>query len=260
MRYDKTRKSLELARALASSAEGLTLNEMCRVTGCERRTVERMRDTIRDVFPQMEEIADHPTKRFHIPKGLDGFFQDPTAEELSDRGVVVTELRDAGATARARSLAELEKKIRAAMHHGRRRMTETDVEALLRAERIAVQAGPRPAEDPAVSLILRQALLGMKMLRFIYHGGSRPGTSRDVVPFGIIFGRMNYLIGADTGTTKAKSRRGAAEQFEVKRQFCDPVGATLSRRRDLRTDASRREYFAIGEAFAADPRSHQCAT
>jgi predicted DNA-binding transcriptional regulator YafY len=133
MRYDKTRKILELARALASSAEGLTLNDMRRVTGCERRTVERMRDTIREVFPQMAEIADHPTKRFHIPKGLDGFFQDPTAEELSDLGVVVAELRDAGAAARAGSLAELDKKIRAAMRHGRRRATETDVEALLRA-------------------------------------------------------------------------------------------------------------------------------
>ena len=56
-------------------------------------------------------------------------------------------------------------------------------------------------------VILRQALLGMKMLRFIYHGGSKPGTSRDVVPFGIIFGRMNYLIGADAGTTKPKHWR-----------------------------------------------------
>jgi predicted DNA-binding transcriptional regulator YafY len=70
-----------------------------------------------------------------------------------------------------------------------------------------VQAGPRPTEDPAVLVILRQALLGMKMLRFVYHGGSRPGTSRDVVPFGIIFGRMNYLIGADAGTTKPKHWR-----------------------------------------------------
>lgn len=207
MRYDKTRNILELARALASSAEGLTLDEMCQVTGCERRTVERMRDTIRAVFPQMEEIPDHPKKRFHIPKGLDGFFQDPTTEELSDLGVMVAELRESGATARAESLAGLEKKIRAAMRHGRRRVTETDVEALLRAERIAVQAGPRPTEDPAVLMVLRRALLEMKLLRFVYHGGSRPGASRDVVPYGIIFGRMNYLIGADAGTTKPKHWR-----------------------------------------------------
>jgi predicted DNA-binding transcriptional regulator YafY len=129
MRYDKTKKILELARALASSAEGLTLHDMCRVTGCERRTVERMRDTIREVFPQMEEIPDHPSKRFHIPKGLDGFFQDPTTDELTCLANVVSEMRASGATARAESLAELEKKIRAAMRHGRRRATETDVEA-----------------------------------------------------------------------------------------------------------------------------------
>jgi len=207
MRYDRTRKILELARALAGSAEGLTLDDMCRVAGCGRRTAERMRDTIREVFPQMEEVHDHPTKRFRIPKGLDGFFQDPTAEELSDLGVVIAELRKAGATARAESLAALEQKVRSAMRHGRRRAMETDVEALLRAELIAVQAGPRPAEDPAVLVNLRHALLASKMLRFVYHGGSRPGTPRDVVPFGIIFGRMNYLIGADAGTTKAKHYR-----------------------------------------------------
>jgi predicted DNA-binding transcriptional regulator YafY len=207
MRFNRTREILALARALASSAEGLTLVDMCGVTGCGRRTVERMRDTIREVFPQMEEIPDHPTKRFRIAGGLDRFFQDPTAEELSDLGVVVGQLRDAGATARARSLTELEKKIRAAMRFGRRNATATDVEALLRAERIAVEPGPRPAEDPDMLMTLREALLGMKTLRFIYHGGSRPGAVRDVAPFGILFGRTNYLIGADAGTEKPKHWR-----------------------------------------------------
>ncbi len=63
MRHDRTRKILELARALASSAEGLTLDDMCRVAGCARRTVERMRDTICDVFPQIEEILDQAPLR-----------------------------------------------------------------------------------------------------------------------------------------------------------------------------------------------------
>jgi predicted DNA-binding transcriptional regulator YafY len=206
MRYGNTRKILKLARALASSAEGLTLDDMCRETASGRRTVERMRDTIREVFPQMEEIPDPPTKRFRIPKGLDGFFQDPTAEEMSDLGIVIGQLRETGATARAASLAELEKKIRSAIRLRRRAMA-TDVEALLRAERIVVQAGPRPAEDPAMLMLIRQALLGMKMLRFVYHGGSRPGATRDVVPFGIIFGGTNYLIGADAGTAKPKHWR-----------------------------------------------------
>ncbi|MBO0752774.1 MAG: WYL domain-containing protein, partial [Bradyrhizobiaceae bacterium] len=117
------------------------------------------------------------------------------------------QLREAGATARAAALAELQRKIRSAMRHGRRRAAATDVEALLRAERIAVQPGPRPAEDPAMLMVLRQGLLGMKTLRFVYRGGSRPGAVREVAPFGIIFGRSNYLIGADSGSTKPKHWR-----------------------------------------------------
>ncbi|TAL79988.1 MAG: WYL domain-containing protein [Beijerinckiaceae bacterium] len=207
MAYEKLTKILELARALASTAEGLTLDEMCREIQCERRTVERMRDAIREVFPQLEEIADHPTKRFRIPGGLDGFFQDPSVEELSDLGVAIAQLRHSGASGRAESLAGLDRKIRAAMRLRGRRAAEVDVEALLRAELIAVRAGPRPQENPEVMTELRKALLGMKLLRFTYRGGTKPGASRRVVPYGIIFGRMNYLIGADAGTVKPKNWR-----------------------------------------------------
>jgi predicted DNA-binding transcriptional regulator YafY len=207
MRYENCKEIIELARAMAGSASGLTLDEMCGLTGENRRTVQRMCDVIRSLFPQLEEIADHPTKRFHIPRGLDSFLQDPTAEELSDLVVAISELRDKGATARAESLATLETKIRSAMRQSRRRATETDVEALQRAEMIIVQAGPRPAEDPAMMKILRGGLLGMKMLRFIYHGGSKLDILREVVPYGIWFGRTNYLIAAEAGSDKPKTWR-----------------------------------------------------
>lgn len=206
MGYKKARELLLLARAMASSAEGLTLEDMCQETGKERRTVERMRDVIIELFPQTEPIFEHPTKRFRIPGGLDGFMQDPTAEELSGLRLVIDDLRRRSADGRADSLASLEKKITGAMRHGKRR-TETDAEALLRAERIAVQAGPRPKEDPDILLALRKALLGMKMLRFTYYGGSTPGSSREVIPYGILFGRMNYLVAADAGTIKPKNFR-----------------------------------------------------
>lgn len=206
MGYEKARDLLLLARAMASSAEGLTLEEMCQETGKERRTVERMRDVIRELFPQTEEIFEHPTKRFRIPGGLDGFLQDPTAGELSDLRLAIGDLQHRRADGRADSLVSLERKITGAMRHGKRR-AETDAEALLRAERIAVQAGPRAKEDPKVLLVLRKALIGMKMLRFTYFKGSTPGTSREVVPYGILFGRMNYLIAADAGTTKPKHFR-----------------------------------------------------
>ena len=46
MRHEKAAALLDLARALAASAEGLTLDEMARAAGVGRRTAERMRDAL----------------------------------------------------------------------------------------------------------------------------------------------------------------------------------------------------------------------
>src|SRR5690349_20205930 len=87
MRHYKTVRLLDLAKALAGSAEGLTLDEMASVLKADRRTAERMRAALRLVFPQMEEVVDGRQKKFRITGGLDGFIQAPTAEELAELGL-----------------------------------------------------------------------------------------------------------------------------------------------------------------------------
>ena len=66
MRHEKASVLLELARRLASSAEGLTLDEMAEAARVGRRTAERMRDALIALFPQMEEVPDGAAKRFRI--------------------------------------------------------------------------------------------------------------------------------------------------------------------------------------------------
>jgi predicted DNA-binding transcriptional regulator YafY len=207
MRHEKAADLLRLARTLASSAEGLTLDEIGQETGKGRRTVERMRDALQEIFPQFEVISEGPTKRFRITGGLGNFFSSPTTEELLELNKTIAELRERNATTRAQTLQDLEKKISAAMRRSVLNKLAPDLEAMLRAELIAVPAGPRAVEDPEVLLTIRDGLLEMRALRFVYHGGSRPGAARDVLPFGILFGRMNYLIAADLGTTKPKHWR-----------------------------------------------------
>src|SRR5215472_879447 len=158
MRHEKAEILLRLARSLAASAEGLTLEEMAREADVGRRTAERMRDALAALFPQMEELADPPTKRWRIPQGLDGLFQSPSAEELAELSRAADALAAAGAPARAEAT-------------------------------VAVQAGPRPAEDPALIGALRQAVMALQAVRFRYRGGSRRGAARDAVPYGIMFGR-----------------------------------------------------------------------
>jgi predicted DNA-binding transcriptional regulator YafY len=194
MRHEKAGRLLELARLLASTAEGLTLDEMAERLGVGRRTAERMRDAVREVFPQLEEVDDPPTRRFRIPAGLDGLFQAPTAEELAALKAAAEMLSAQGASTRAGALKSLEQKVLAATRAAARRRLAPDLEALLQAETIAVNAGPRPFEDETVLSAVREALKSMSRLRFRYEGGSTPGRVREVAPFGLLFGRANYLV------------------------------------------------------------------
>jgi len=223
MRHEKAALLLELARRLASSAEGLTLDEMAEAVGAGRRTVERMRDAIWDLFPQMEELPDGPSKRFRIPGGLDGLFQAPTKEELLELSKAASALRAVGAEPRARSLESLERKIRAAMRSAALARIVPDLEALVQSETIAVQAGPRPFEDEALIAVVRQALMAMRALRFTYEGGSRPGARREVTPYGLMFGRANYLVAAEGDEPEPRNwRLGRMREVEVLERTAAP--------------------------------------
>ena len=199
MRHEKAAAVLRLARLMAGSAEGVTLDEMARELGVDRRTAERMRDAVAELFPQMEAVADPPTKRFRIPAGLDGFLQAPSVDELAALGAAATEAQAQGQTVRATALRSLEGKVLSALRAPTRRRMAPDLEALLQAEAIAVQAGPRPFADEAVLREVREALKAGSGLRFRYVGGSSPGRVRDVTPYGLLFGRANYLVAAEEG-------------------------------------------------------------
>ena len=197
MRHEKAGRLLELARMLASTSEGLTLDEMAERLAVGRRTAERMRDAVRDVFPQLEEVDDPPTRRFRIPAGLDGLFQAPTAEELAALASAAETFAGQGATARAAALRSQEQKVLSATRAAARRKLAPDLEALLQAETIAVQAGPRPFEDETVLAAVREALKALSTLSFRYEGGSTPGRTREVTPYGVLFVRANYLVAAE---------------------------------------------------------------
>jgi predicted DNA-binding transcriptional regulator YafY len=197
MRHDKATRLLDLARMLAGSSEGLTLDEMARAMDVGRRTAERMRDAVWAAFPQMEAIDDPPTKRFRIPSGLDSLFQTPTAEELAALRTAADSYAAGGAEGRSAALYALERKLLSALRGAARRKVAPDVEALVQAETIAVHPGPRPFESEQVLTAIRTAVKGLQALSFRYEGGSAPGRTRKVTPLGILFGHSNYLVATE---------------------------------------------------------------
>jgi predicted DNA-binding transcriptional regulator YafY len=197
MRQEKAARLLDLARFLAASSFGLTLDEMAEKMDVKRRTVERMRDRLVDLFPDLEEIADPPTKRWRLPKGLETFMLSPDAEELAAVKTAHDLLAQTNQQA-ASALGRLEAKVLAALGTRQKNRLEPDIEALMQAEAIAVQPGPRAKVDAAMLRVLRDSLLQLKQLSFRYLGGSGQPRQRIVIPYGILFGGEAYLIARET--------------------------------------------------------------
>ncbi len=207
MRHDKAFQLIELARRMAASAEGLTLDDMARELAVARRTAERMRDAVLALFPTAEEVFDPPHKRWRIRGGLSAFEQAPTATEMLELTKAAQALRASGEPARAAALESLERKLKAAMRSTALNRMAPDLEALVRAETIAVQAGPRPTADEAMLATIRAAVLAQSPLGFTYSRPNAEPRRRSVAPCGLMFGRANYLVAADRETGRIQTFR-----------------------------------------------------
>ncbi len=200
MRHEKAVVLLQLAHRLAASAEGMTLDEMAASVGVTRRTAERLRDAIRALFPQLEELADGRMVRFRIQGGLHGFMHAPTPDELAELEAAIRGLERSGGASRAALLRALSDKIRSAIRDSLRRRLEPDLEALTKAEEIVIQAGPRPLADADTLAQLREAVKSLRACRFHYAGSTGgAGRVRQVIPYGILFGKAYYLVAPEAG-------------------------------------------------------------
>ena len=81
MRFEKVGVVINLARLLAASAEGMTLDEIALALDVSRRTAERLKAIVEDVFPQLESRPDGHRLRFRITGGINGVFHSPTSDE-----------------------------------------------------------------------------------------------------------------------------------------------------------------------------------
>lgn len=196
MRLEKATAVLNLARRLASSADGLTLDEIAESANVGRRTAERMRDAVEAVFGPLEWIDDGRKKRFRIiARGLGNFAVAPTAEELAELENAARVYDKKKDPLRASILRSLSIKVNSSLRDADRRRLSTDVDALVRAESLARQVGPRPYANPQILSSIRQALLSQVIISFQYaveEGGAR---LRTVIPYGLIFAARYYLVG-----------------------------------------------------------------
>ena len=195
MRKEPATRLLQLARLFAAEPAGISLDEIVEKFSVSRRTAERMRDAVAEVFPQLEEIEGERPKRWRLPNGLSGIFREPLADELAALHGVARRLEHDGVKDNAALLESLAQKIEASLKPARRRKLAPDVEALLEAEGFASRPGPRPVIAPQISAAIRQALLTGHRLAFSYRAeGAVAPSWREVVPYGVLYGHRVYLV------------------------------------------------------------------
>jgi predicted DNA-binding transcriptional regulator YafY len=160
MRYGRLADLVRLAMQMQGRADGLSLDDIGQTFEVSRRTAERMRDAVRDAFPQTEELAEPGgRKRWRLPPGTAGRLADPTVDDIATlhRGAELA--RQSGDLVTAGHLNTLSDRLRARLPGPKRARLEPDIAALLEADGVALRPGPRERIPEETLNTLREAIL-----------------------------------------------------------------------------------------------------
>jgi predicted DNA-binding transcriptional regulator YafY len=196
VRYAKAEMLIELILELRGSFVGLSIDEIGERFSVSRRTAERMRDTVRALFPELEErVMDDRIKRWRLPGHRAQGLIRWRAEELAALDTAADFAGVAGRSEHADSLRSLAEKIRSLIDRPTAHRLEPDVEALTEAEGLAARPGPSPRVAPGVIEALRDGILACRCVRLDYRR-SRTGerVERTVHPYGFLYGNRHYLV------------------------------------------------------------------
>lgn len=186
---------LRLTTLLAGSRVGLSLDEMMAELEVSRRTAERLRDQVAEVFPALtHRDGEDRVRRWRLPNGVLPPTA-PSASVLASLEGVARDLTKTGDTARGADLREAAATLRALLPSVALRRTEPDIEALMQAEGSAAHPGPRLKLNRALMTDIRSAILGFRKLALTYRPvESNRAGKRIVCPYGVLYGRRAYLV------------------------------------------------------------------
>lgn len=192
-RLTKAEEIIELAMMFQNSYCGLCIDDIQEHFECSRRSAERMKALLFDMFP--EKIEEVPTldkkKRWRFVKGTMNSLISFTANDFANLEYLRLLSTDKN---RQQELDELMAKIKALTPQKNLRALDTDVSAIMESEGFAVRQYSRVKADPKILEKLRNAMLMFKKIRFDYmiDENIKPITLN---PYGIIISDKYYLVG-----------------------------------------------------------------
>ena len=198
MRYARQEQLQKLALMMQGTAEGICLTDIEREFEVSRRTAERMRDALRNTYPQIEEISGESGRKYwRFPPGSLGRMVEPTLDELTAGHRAAAIARREGDHLTAETLERLLSKVQAMFRADRRRTIAADLEVQLMADAVAFRPGPREIIAPEILSSLREAILAGVMISADHRARRTAKLSRNtrLGPIAMLFGQgRQYLL------------------------------------------------------------------
>lgn len=197
-RYAPAERLLALGLALAEARGGLTLDQMAETVGVNRRTAERLRDTLHRLLPGglLSFTRDDGTKIWRVPAGRLAPLQTPTLDELTELRVAADRARRQGLVHEAGRLDTLAAKLVANQNRHAFRRIDANLENLLAATGVVARPGPQETIAPEILLVLREAVLACHAVRLVYRRRDTGSFSYPILyPYGFLTGSRTYLVG-----------------------------------------------------------------
>ena len=192
-RLNKTEQIIELAMMFQNSYCGLCIEDIEHHFECSRRSAERMKALLFDLFP--EKVEEVPTsekkKRWRCVKGAMNALISFTADDFANLEYLKGLSNDEN---KRKELDELIAKIKALTPQKNLQSLDTDVSAIMESEGFAVRQYSGVNIEPKILEELRTSMLAFKKIQFNYPVKGEIKTIT-LNPYGLVIADKYYLVG-----------------------------------------------------------------
>ena len=217
-RLIKTEQIIELAMMFQNSFSGLCIDDIQEHFECSRRSAERMKGILFDLFPDKIEPVNRNDKKkyWRFAKGTMNTLIKFTTDDFANLEYLKNLSNDEN---RVKQLDEVIAKIKALTPQKNLRALETDIDAVMESEGFSVRQYSRIKANPKILETLRNAMISFKKIKFTY---TKEVTAE---PYGIIVNDKYYLLAKNSKKlklykiNKIKDLKILDEYFEKDEKF-----------------------------------------
>ena len=165
--YKRAIDIIDLAAHMQAQRGGVTIAQIKERLGVSRRTAERLRDAIDELFGLEEVVTEDSHKRWRLQSRSLSPLIRISAQELAELSSAAESLRSAGQVDRAACLLDVEEKLRAITRPRTKSDLDAELEALMSAEGHATRPGPRTRIEEGLIPLLRDAIRSNRVESFV---------------------------------------------------------------------------------------------